>query len=581
MGDRREQAERKFARNRLIIRHDNFRYGGDSALDQPEWAANTNGNRAHGMRKPAQTSRLTPRLKPYTGVGEGFAARNAGMIAAVAAVILCVPYGFSYAVFTPWLLVPLIVPIAIMVVLIVWALPDVFSPPDELMEKMFFAFLFAFLLWPNYLAIDLDGLPWITLIRLIGTPLALLMLVCVSASPQFRKTMSEVLAETPLIWKFLVIYIALQALSLPLSRHPGDSIGEFVISQTTQTAIFFACCYAFRNPGLAEKWANILWVTSMLIAVIAVIEFFRKKVLWAGHVPQFLHVRDEVVAKILAGSVRETTGQYRAQGVFTTSLGLSEYVSFVMPFVIHFAASSHIKPLIRIMAGLSVPILITIILLTDSRLGLMGTFVGSMLYLLFWSTKQLRKNKVSLIPPALIVAFPAVVAAFIVASLTVGRIKAKVWGTGQYNSSNEYRMDQLRQGFPMVVRAPVGHGTGTAGEVLGFTNEAGELTIDNYWLAVALDSGILGLLFFVLLFATAGFIAAKYTLSKTDHGPEIELLQPLSITCFVFLFIKTVFAQDDNHPLLYMVIGIICALVYRIRQKERETNASQLAAGSR
>jgi hypothetical protein len=522
------------------------------------------------MRKPATASQLIPRLKPYAGVGENFLTRHAAAIASVAMVVVCLPYGFAYAIFTPWLLVPLLVPIAILMVLIVWALPDIFTPPEAALEKMFFGFLLAFLLWPNYLALDIDGLPWITLIRIIGTPMAILLLVCASAAPLFRKTMAEILRDTPTIWKIFVIYTVLQATSIPFSKQIGDSIAELVISQTTETAIFFVCCYVFRHPGRAQRWAMILWLSSLFIGFIAVLEFMNNKVLWSGHVPRLLQVRDEVVAKILAGAYRPTTGQYRAQSVFTTSLGLSEFNALVIPFAIHFASSSTYKPFVRFAAGATVPFLLYVILLTDSRLGLMGAFFGSMIYLFIWAWKKLRNDKNALIPAALMVAYPVIFTLAVVASFVVGRIRAKVWGTGQYNDSNQGRIEQLNMAIPKIFEYPFGHGTGTAGYVLGWTNPIGELSIDSYFLTVALDTGLMGLISFVALFLLAGCVGTSVVIRKVDGDPEYQLLQPLAVSMFVFLLIKIVFAQDDTNPLMYMALGIIVAMVYRVKSEDRK-----------
>ena len=78
--------------------------------------------------KPAIPA-LTPVLKPYSRVGANLVQRHSILIATIVATAICLPYGFYYAIWTPWLIVPLIVPIAIMAGLTIWALPDGMAAP--------------------------------------------------------------------------------------------------------------------------------------------------------------------------------------------------------------------------------------------------------------------------------------------------------------------------------------------------------------------------------------------------------------------------------------------------------------------
>ena len=133
-------------------------------------------------------------------------------------------------------------------------------------------------------------------------------------------------------------------------------------------------------------------------------------------------------------------------------------------------------------------------------------------------------------------------------------------------------MEQIAGGIPKVFERPLGHGTGTAAQVLGWTQPNGLVTIDNYLLAVALDTGILGLAAFLAFFGASAFLGTKYALGTTHKNTEFQLLKPASICIAVFLIIKPVFAQDDNHPLLYMVVGMIAALVYRVKLASRQAS---------
>ena len=518
-----------------------------------------------------------PLLKPYGGVGDNFFQRHIVAVVGIVAALICLPYGFYYAIFTPWLLVPLMIPVLLLMVITIWALPDSQFMPEKTLERMFFAFFVGLILWPNYLAIDLPGLPWITSGRILNAPMVLLLIITVSTSVPFRERLRDILASSPIVWKAVAVFVLVQTISLPLSHRPNFSIAHYVVEQFNNTATFFICCFIFWKPGRALIWASLLWFLALMVSLIGFVEFHRELPLWSGHVPQFLLINDDAVQRILAGSSRGSTGQYRSAAVFSTPLGLSEFLALTLPFVLHFAGSKHFKPLVRIAAAVSVPFMVLVILYTDSRLGLLGLFVSVMLYLLYRAIQHWRRNRGALIPTAILVAYPTMITVFYIASFTVGRIRNKVWGTGQYAASNQGRMDQLHMGIPKVLSHPLGHGAATNGEVLGYTNPSGLITIDNYLLAVALDYGILGLAAFCAMFGVSAYTGTKHSFSTTEKGSEIELLIPLAIAMVVFLVIKTVFAQDENHPLVFMMMGVLAALAHRARQLEPAAAAAEKA----
>src|SRR3546814_8369629 len=81
---------------------------------------------------------------------------------------------------------PFLVPVIALGLLVIWALPETHWAPTKTLAWLLIAFLIALPLWPNYLAIALPGMPWITLLRIIGAPMILLLLIALSVSAEFR-----------------------------------------------------------------------------------------------------------------------------------------------------------------------------------------------------------------------------------------------------------------------------------------------------------------------------------------------------------------------------------------------------------
>lgn len=505
-------------------------------------------------------------LKPYSDQETNAWRRRATLLVILGISFFCLPYGFYYALFTPYLLVQFLAPIAILAILAIWALPDLRTAPTGLLSPLAFAFITALILWPNYLAIALPGLPWITMIRLTSFPMALTFLVCLSVSAEFRTRIGTIVQGTPNLWKAIAILVLIQCLSIAFSKNPMQSIQKLLVAQTAWTGIFFVSCYVFVKPGRVQRWAMIIWVMALLVGTLGLMERQEHRVLWGAHIPSFLKVGDEVVQRILQGASRSTTGQYRIQSTFSTALGLSEFCALAMPFVLHFLAGKY-HFLVRIAALLTIPFLLYVIINTDARLGLLGFFLSLMVYLFLWGVLRWTKSRESLVGPATVMVYPIIFSAFIASSFLVGRIKNKVWGTGQYNASNVARMTQVKAGTPQVLDHPVGHGIGMGGDALGYTNKAGVQTVDSYFLQVGLDIGILGLLAYSSVLILSVYYAIKYSFTDAGREKENSFLVPLAVCIINFIAIKFVFANDDNHPMIFMAMGIIAAIVYRIRSE--------------
>jgi hypothetical protein len=471
-------------------------------------------------------------------------------------------YGWAFALFGRFILLQLSIPLLIMAALLIWLLPEAGRAPTRWLSGWFTAFLIALLLWPDYLALALPGLPWVTALRLTTVPLAFLLLISVSMSSGFRQAMGEALAAAPWVWKLLLAFVAVSAFSIFMSADPGLSWNKFLIAQLYWTSIFFISCFLFREPGKAIQFAGIVLACTVVLAVMGILEARQQGVLWAGYIPTFLQVEDDNVKRILSGSARAAIGIHRVQGRSSTPLGMAESFALAMPFVLHFAVTAKSRWL-RVGSVILIPVIFYVIRTTDSRLGVVGFFMSFLLYLIIWAILRKRQVKDSLFGPALIIAFPAIFASFIAASFAVGRLRAIVWGTGAQQFSTDAREMQFEMGWPLIFRNPFGYGMGRGAEVLGFTNQGGALTIDTYFLLIALETGVIGfIVYYGMILAGIGY-GGKAVLDARD--PETRLLVPAIISLAIFFIIKSIFSQQENHPIIFVILGMVVALVWRVK----------------
>jgi hypothetical protein len=514
-------------------------------------------SRAEGFRDP-----ILPPYTPGQYRGDGRLLRRTLYSALV---FLCLVYGGLWALLTPFLIVALLVPIGIVALVVVWALPETRMAPVQSLSWLLFVFIACLVLWPNYIALSLPGLPWITMVRLTGVPLAFVLLVCVSSSSQFRTALAECLKSTPYIWKLLVAFVVIQTASIAFSDNIPQSLDKFAIAQMSWTSIFFASAYVFLQPGRVERMARLLWVMAIIVGLIAVVEFQAERVLWAGHIPSFLQITDVNVAHILAGT--ERFGRYRAVSTFGTPLGLGEYMALTMPFLVHYTIKPYPWPT-RSAAFASAIFAMVVAILSGARVGTIGCLVSIMLSVAAWSLSKWRRDRESLLAPATSLSLPFLVVGVAATVTFVGRIHQLLWGTGSEKFSDESRIEQLHIGLPKILSHPWGYGISMGAETLNFRPFGGRLTIDNYYLDIALEYGVLGFIVYYSMFLISIYYGLRTLLRFRRLDREVEMLTPITIALTTFFIIKSSFSEQDNHPLVFMMLGMVAALVYRASKEE-------------
>ena len=509
-------------------------------------------------------SYASPVIAPYVGAADSRSRRRWRGLIGPGTVAFCLIYGLAFGVLGPFIPLFFAFPIAILGLVAVWALPDARHAPSAALVGLLFAFVVALEVWPNYLALALPGLPWITMARLTGFPLTFVLLVCVSASHDFRARVAAALRATPWIWKLLVIFVVIQTVTVVFSRQPLMSVNRLLVAQTSCTAVFFASAFVFLAPGRVARMAAVLWVMVLAVCAIGFVEWRMRHLPWLGHIPSFLTISDDSVTKALAGQRRAAWGIYRVQSTSSTPLGLAEFLALSLPFVLNFAIGPYRWP-VKLGATATIPVMLFIVFETGSRLGAVGCILTFLLYALAWGSRRWKERKDSVLAAAITFGYPAIFGLSLAATFAIGHLRAIVWQNGASQYSTDARKLQWHMGMPKILSHPWGYGIGMSGVVVGYYDQSGQLTIDSYYLSMLVDYGVIGFLVFYGMFAVSIFYSAKASLTSDMKSTDNLFLGPIAISLTNFFVIKSVFSQEDNHPLVFMMMGMVAALVARIR----------------
>ena len=477
-------------------------------------------------------------------------------------------YGFLVSIFPVSFYQYLAIPILIIALIVIWCLPETDNPPLRSMIWLFWASFAALFLWPNYIAIALPGLPWITMVRLWNGPMMLLMLIALSIGPTFRGRLAAILGDSPIISWLMLAFFVIQFVTIAWSGHLSDTFNRFVAHVLAWGLVFVVASYAFVKPGRAQIWVHMLCLMAVFLSLLSAWEWHEARVLWADSIPSFLVVQDEAVQRMLAGSSRAATGIYRLQSIFSTSLNFAEFLGLSTVFFVHQFVES--KGLFRRAAiAIYIPWHFWTIWCTDSRLGMIAFYGSILLYPLFWGIRRWRARSQDIFAPALVLAYPAIISIFMVASIYWQRLERMVWGGGEQQASNDSRKEQWAAMWPKLYAWPIGHGPGQSGEALGYANSDGIITVDSYYITVLMEYGVIG--FFVFYgFLVAGMYQG-YKYASVSRDKDYRLLMPASIMIGMFVVVKGVLSQEDSHAMIFMVLGMVTALVHRMKQEERDS----------
>ncbi|GAA0743690.1 hypothetical protein GCM10009075_26610 [Sphingomonas trueperi] len=480
-------------------------------------------------------------------------------------VLLAIVYGVLVAILPPSLLVGAAAPLALLAMLVVWALPEARTAPTRALTRVYAAFVIVFIAWPNYLAIAVGGLPWISMRRLFGFVLTAILMICLSISKPFRQQVAEVLRASPWLSRLLIGFFIIQFLATIFSVAPGETIGRWVHMTFTSTAVCFATIWLFGPGGKSVPWlVNRLALVVFALMVIGVLEARTQHVLWLGHIPSFLRIEDAVLQQLIQPHIR---GAYRVITTYTTPLAYGELLALTTPFILFRILNAKTWPMRLMWVAFDAFILYSAVLST-ARLSLVGFIAAHALFGLCWGIHRWRNARGDMIGISATMIYPALMVALMLAVIFVPAIHIRVLGGGAAQASTDARSAQFHMAVPVIARRPLlGYGPGQGGGAINWRTPDGTLTIDLGLVALCADVGVFGFLAWMgtLLLSIVSLFRAGLRDATSPFPAEFAI----AISLAVLISTRLVLAQSDNDPLFVILFGLSLATLYRARLRDR------------
>ena len=481
--------------------------------------------------------------------------------------------GALVALLPAQLLFLLAVPLGVAVIVVLLLLPDGGVVPFGRMATLLVWFVAATVLWPNYISLDLPGLPWINPPRIAVFALLAIGLFSYATSAELRSEIATVLRVDKFLIGAFWVFWATTTISIVLSPQIPFSLNKWLNNQIYWTFLFIFAAWLGTKGQVIERVVKVILWTTIVVAIETIYEYHIGQVPWMNYIPSFLNIDQGYLVNVLKAQSRAGTDIYRAHGTFTVSLVCAEYFAIVYPLLIHAMVSAR-NFIERSLLLFGLTAVLVAMWLTNARSAMIGFFLAVFVYGSFAAFRYWRRNRQSLMAISTLVALPVIALSFLALSLTWNRLHVITFGGGQHQASSEARATQWAMGTPKIKANPIGHGPGEAGQVLGYANLGGQLTIDTYYLSLLIEYGIVGFGAFLAIFSGQLIVGLRVYLNASPG--EESLAGPIAIALLNFLVIKAVLSSEFNMPLAFIFLGFLFAIAWR--QQQRMAGASVAAA---
>ncbi|NWG91816.1 MAG: O-antigen ligase family protein, partial [Parvularculaceae bacterium] len=336
-------------------------------------------------------------------------------------------------------------------------------------------------------------------------------------------------------------------MSLPLAQGKSIAIPEFLRQTIIWLIPYCAVLTYCRRQRDFVRLARATTIGALVVAIIAIGEASSRRLL-ADVLSPLIADNAEWLQNVQTAKVRD--GIFRAQATHSHPLSLGEHLAFAAPFAVAFFLRAR-RFGGRFFWGAAFMAIALGAVASNSRGAMLVIAIsfGAMSALLAY--RFLKRAAASRWRP---LAGLIVLACVVVSPAAAIGAHAIVSGKAGQSAANstQSRVDQIEMAWPKIKARPVlGYGSGRSARVVGYWGRT--LTLDNYYLTLALDLGLPGPLAFIEMLAAFGRASLKR--SRSAH-PSLGVVYVACFAAAVSIAIsRSIASQTGNLTLIYMMLA--------------------------
>ena len=446
-------------------------------------------------------------------------------------------------------------------------LPSHLHAPGGLLRGMIALVLVVSALWPGYVTFKYGAAPGMNPTRLAYWCLVMLWFFWFTASPKLRQHLFAQLGGFKGYHGLLVVFVVWQLLASAVSSSPFASSYYLVKLLFGGYLFYLVVLGVMRDAEDVERAVTWVVIAAALVSLIGMLEGFRKANLFAGLFPTDPE-QLETLQWIILDKTR--SGAYRVASTFSHPLAFAEYLTMCLPLAAYLVLNGQTRW--RKVLGLgALPLMLVALYLSRTRSALVVAAIVAVTLMLIVgvrATAQRRNFLHAVIGTCLMVGvlLAMVGGGGLLTELTLGRDAAE-------RGSTYARVDMMARGSTLVALEPLaGYGPGRAAITLGAQPGHVNISIDNYYLSMALESGLPGLLLF--FFTLAYPIALGLFRGLTQPTRTGWMALALASALLAFAAERGVLSLTNNLDFSLMLIAMLLVTELHIRRERKAAGAS-------
>lgn len=424
------------------------------------------------------------------------------------------------------------------------------NPWDESFgRRTIFLWLFLLGAFPWYIPFKFGPLPGLNPVRLSFIALFFFLTISLFTSSDIRSRLQQRFRNsrvTFIIFALLILWMFISAIFSPNLFWSLDYVAKIWLHGTI---IFLASIVFLRNFQDIVSALRALALGGVIASIAGIVEWRLQSNIFAQFFPSD---PDALSGLEWILTDRSRLGNYRVSGTQAHPLALAEYLAAVLPGAAYLAIADF-RSSWRWTARLSLPLMLVAIYLTHTRTGVVaGAF--ALVLTLFGVAWMWTNNSQRSLGRALSGWFAIIIAI----ALTIGvAMTAAVLLEGRNRieaSSTNARVQMLKGTELLVEESPlIGHGPGLAAITLGHRSWSGVLTIDSYYMTVAIEAGLVGLIGFLALSSTPFLRLFRFRSPYQDEYWLLGVVMASSI--FGMLVMKIGLSLMHNFDLMFWLLA--------------------------
>lgn len=416
-----------------------------------------------------------------------------------------------------------------------------------ILNRYYLAFLFFFPLVPAYIGIR-SGAGLINIQRLLFIPLALLVFASLLQSSGVLRLVERSVSRSRLVFWLFFSFLLCRVLGSIFSVDFSATIKTTLYELFFYLTLLFATLAYLKDEQRIMSLIRILAFSVMVASLLALIERLLERNLFLELVD--VGGSDDYLMQALSSKVR---GDYRVQSTFYNPLSFAHYLLIVVPLVL--TSDKRRAPSLAKFKWLFVALAAFALYFTGSRAAVL--ILGAELAAFFYINAK-RAGRSEYVPSRALSAVLRLVILVSAVAAAVFGLDRVVGGSEEEVSSSLARVVQVMQGLDVMADRPFfGVGTRLAADYVGVSVNEERVSVDNYYLSIAVENGIPALLIFLSLLL-ALYFSLKRRIPVNGEVSRFGLYMAL-FSISSFFLISSLY--DEVLPLFVVIVAVVMAKV--------------------